>query len=234
MRPRIVAPAISFRSLPFARFRLEFLAMRVWRGDFRDLFHTFRIALDLRKMSLAFIGLALSAAACACLFVLFTLFSDRQAVAAGELARDEAFGAKVEKREWMLAAGRVRGFMARHLGSFRPAARAACAPGLRRCPLRPSACSACSGCCPLPKTRVGWLALACCGLLTWLIFARLAGAITRIAAVEIAQDERIEIAEAMRYASENHRAYFWAPVSVLLGIGFSRPATWPAGSSCAA
>jgi hypothetical protein len=55
-------------------------------------------------------------------------------------------------------------------------------------------------------------------LAVWYVWAYFAGAICRIAAVEIARDERITLNEALAFAREKFRSVFYAPVAVVLVI----------------
>jgi hypothetical protein len=56
----------------------------------------------------------------------------------------------------------------------------------------------------------------------WLLFvwSRFGGAVTRIAAVEIAKDERITTNEALDYSNKKFSSYFWSPLSVLIAFMF--------------
>jgi hypothetical protein len=55
-------------------------------------------------------------------------------------------------------------------------------------------------------------------LAVWYVWAYFAGGISRIAAVEIARDERIELNEALQFAREKFRSIFWAPIAIVLAI----------------
>lgn len=57
-------------------------------------------------------------------------------------------------------------------------------------------------------------------IVTWFAWAYFAGAICRIAAVEVAKDERIELVEAAKFAREKYRSVFWSPLAVILAIVF--------------
>jgi len=66
--------------------------------------------------------------------------------------------------------------------------------------------------------------LAClllCGLSSLAIWAFFGGAITRIAAVQLACGERVSLASAMRHACSKWLAYFVAPLIPLLGVAFA-------------
>jgi hypothetical protein len=63
---------------------------------------------------------------------------------------------------------------------------------------------------------VGGIAL----LAIWYVWAYFAAGICRIAAIEVARDERIELNEALGFAREKFRSVFYAPVAVVLAIAF--------------
>ncbi len=54
----------------------------------------------------------------------------------------------------------------------------------------------------------------------WAIWAYFAGAISRIAAVEIARDESIETKEALKFAASKYRSLVCSPIAVLIAIVF--------------
>ena len=62
--------------------------------------------------------------------------------------------------------------------------------------------------------------LICCGLWSLAIWAFFGAAITRIAAVQLAANERITWGAALRYACSKFFAYFFAP---LFPLGRHRP-----------
>ncbi len=167
--------------------------MREFRGDWRDLFHTFRMALDPRKLSLAFAALWLVALGSGTILAIFAFSSDAAACRAGALAPDETFAARFTDGQWTLAAGRLTAFLSENLG----------------------------GCCPCrAPSGAGFGFLAVSIVWGWFVAAAFGGAISRIAAVEIARSERMPLSEATGYAGANYKAFFWAPVSVVIGIGF--------------
>jgi hypothetical protein len=69
----------------------------------------------------------------------------------------------------------------------------------------------------MPKARayVSIVVLALGLLLIWSYFG---GAIGRIAAVEVARDERIELREARKFACHKYWAYLWAPIVPAIGV----------------
>lgn len=54
----------------------------------------------------------------------------------------------------------------------------------------------------------------------WFVWAYFGGAIARIAAIEVARDERIELNESMKFAGQKFRSFFWSPVAIVLAILF--------------
>lgn len=64
------------------------------------------------------------------------------------------------------------------------------------------------------------LILGIVAIVSWLVWAYFGGAISRIAAVEIAKDERIELVEAAKFAREKYRSVFWSPLAVVLAVIF--------------
>lgn len=65
-----------------------------------------------------------------------------------------------------------------------------------------------------------WIFLIVLGVGFLLIWSYFGGAISRIAAVELARDERIEIREAHKFACRKYWAYLWAPIVPALGVVF--------------
>ncbi len=199
--------------------------MRQLSGGFRDLFHTFRIALDPRKMSLAFVALGGSAIGLGLILSVFTFAADQWAYKQGTLKLSETFAYALNHVQWAQAADRLEAFLAEHLGA-NPLGALTARSGLARraadivdlvVPWRSIECAIC---CVSPRTPIGWGCLLIGLVWYWFVWAGFGGAIARIAAVEIAKDERIELAEAVDYATQNYRACFWAPTAVALGIGF--------------
>lgn len=60
--------------------------------------------------------------------------------------------------------------------------------------------------------------VACCGLLTLLIWSIIGGAITRSAAVQLARDERIGLRQSLSFAFRKLASFFFAPLFPLLGV----------------
>jgi hypothetical protein len=73
----------------------------------------------------------------------------------------------------------------------------------------------------LDVTAGNLLCLVCCGLWSLAIWAFFGAAITRIAAVQLAANERITWGAALRYSCSKYLAYFFAPLGPLVGIGLA-------------
>ena len=199
--------------------------MRDVHGDWRDLFNCFRMALDLRKISLAFVGAVLSGVGIALVLTLaFLAYQHKQ-------GKGSLWGEMREGR-WDRVSQDVQAFS--HYTFARPAPSASsclsCGPGhaMRPCPIR--------RCLSLPASRAGKLLYGLCGMWLLAVWSFYGGAITRIAAVEMAKDERIEFGEATRFAAAHRWSYFWAPLSVaaaalafalcIVAVGWVCDATW--------
>ncbi|MCI0342581.1 MAG: hypothetical protein L0216_15800 [Planctomycetales bacterium] len=213
--------------------------MRELRGDYRDLFLGFRVALDPRKMLLGLAGL------------LFSLLGVGAILGIGASSgmdgpeRDGFTTALQEGRlpdAWAFAArGLDRTFSVPEEHAKRPPprlvhvkgkgpVRVAPAPRPRPVPDRSSLLSAwdrfCEGVLPrlFPIHRgEHWNAIAallCVALFFWLvlIWSFFGGAICRIAAVEVAKDERISTREALQFARQKYSSFFWSPVSVFIAF----------------
>jgi hypothetical protein len=80
------------------------------------------------------------------------------------------------------------------------------------------------------KATVSDLAcLVLCGLSSLAIWAFFGGAISRIAAVQLAADERISLAAALRHACSKWVSYFSAPLFPLLGMALAAVPIWSLG-----
>lgn len=181
--------------------------MREIRGDWRDLFHTFRIALDLRKLSLAFVGSVLS-------LVGIALVLTVAMAAAHSRNGTPGLGKDLREGRWGVARERVQSFAGTLFQA--PAPEQAEAAGCARCcPALSKAWNAC----PLSRlcrpTKAGCLALCLCGAWMMIVWSFFGGAITRIAAVELARDERIPFGEATRFARSRYFSYLGSPLSVI-------------------
>ncbi len=78
-------------------------------------------------------------------------------------------------------------------------------------------------------TRRSLPCLLLCGLCSLAICAYFGGAITRIAAVQLAAEERLPLAAALRFACRKWPAYFVAPLVPLLGVALAAAPIWILG-----
>ncbi len=156
--------------------------MRDLKGDWRDLFNGFMLALDLRKMFLAFCG------------IVFTVFGIGAVTAIIGNTIDPEF------------VHRPNGF---HLHTMYQT-------------VAQSWHVIFSGTDGHPADWKIYLPYSVFAVLAFLvIWSYFGGAISRIAAYEIAKDgERIETAKALRFASKKFWSFFWAPLICAIGFGF--------------
>lgn len=72
--------------------------------------------------------------------------------------------------------------------------------------------------------KTDWLTQIIVGAVIVIIFlflwSRFGGAIARIAAYEVAKDERIETSKALRFSKDKLSAFFWAPLLCIIGFVF--------------
>jgi hypothetical protein len=165
--------------------------MRELKGDWKDLFNGFMLALDLRKMFLGFCG------------IMFTLFGPVAATCwtAKQIAPD----------------------IVPDLNNYAPhelwrAIRASFSVLYCGTPLN-------------PPTWHLWLPHLIATLVSVLaIWSYFGGAISRIAAYEIAKDgERIETARALQFARRKFWAFFMSPWVCIIGFGFFFACNWAGG-----
>ncbi|MBI4229695.1 MAG: hypothetical protein HY608_02555 [Planctomycetes bacterium] len=204
--------------------------MRVMQGDWRDLFSVFRIALDPRKLALAMVGLTLTVVVCGALVGLFVWIDDRwgaetDAPALVPSVRAHLGATDEIERGRHLVAARARLSEYFDTTFHRSVARgisrkSLLAAHVRNVAERTVGAGRVRGWVEslTPQRAQGWLLWIACLAAGWYIWSMFGGAITRIAAVEIAKDERIEFAEAWTYARTNWRSYFWSPTIVALGM----------------
>jgi hypothetical protein len=177
--------------------------MREMKGDWRDLFNGFMLALDLRKMFLGFAGLLLTLGSVGAFLALFDS-QDKY------ILRDPT---RLRLDRSVRQSKSERYFNPKVVTLAEPAAltcegvRLAAVLGARRV-LRESHWT----------VRVT-LPLGV-GMLLVLIWSYFGGAIARIAAVEVARDERIETQKALHFAAKKYSAFFWAPLVCLIGFAF--------------
>jgi hypothetical protein len=174
--------------------------MRELRGDWRDLFNGFMVALDLRKCFLALCGIALTVFLCGGLTIWLGNTLDTYAV---DTPRDLVLHKwwRAQCQAWdVIFSGTEKG-------------------------LPPSALEASMKVPAGPRYHHNhWVALGYSAAFLVLllgIWSYFGGAIARIAAFEIAKDgERIETRKALQFARRKFWSFFWAPLICLIGFLF--------------
>ncbi|HEX7897627.1 MAG TPA: hypothetical protein VF950_07685 [Planctomycetota bacterium] len=174
--------------------------MRELRGDWRDLFNGFMVALDLRKCFLALCGIALTIFLCGGMTIWLGNALDAHAV---DAPRDLVL------HKWCRAQSQaIHVIYKGTVDGLPPTAREAqkkTPEGVR-------------------SKHSHWIALgySAAVVLTFLaIWSYFGGAIARIAAFEIAKDgERIETRKALQFAKRKFWSFFWAPLICVIGLLF--------------
>ena len=174
--------------------------MRELRGDWRDLFNGFMVALDLRKCFLALCGIALTVFLCGGLTIWLGNALDPQAVdRPGDLVLHKWWRAQCQAWD-VIYAGTEKGLPTSALEAAKkvPA-------GVR-----------------YHHSHGIALGYSAVFLLLFLgIWSYFGGAIARIAAFEIAKDgERIETRKALGFAKKKFWSFFWAPLICIIGLLF--------------
>ena len=181
--------------------------MRELKGNWQDMFNGFMLALDLRKMFLGFAGLLLSLGAVGGLLYAFDKADPL-------ILRDPRY-LDVDRT---IHQPKLMRLLAPRVVELDAQAPVTCAR------LRASvAATARRVLCQSPGRVRILLPLAIALLLTF-IWSYFGGAISRIAAVEVAKDERIETQKALQFAADKFGAFFWAPL--ICGLGFLFFALW--------
>jgi len=180
--------------------------MRELRQDWRDIFLGFRIALDAKKIILGAAGLVLSLA----WIVGLTVILHYRPLALTDTSHDAVIEAVFRLP---VAPGALKAVF--NAPTSVPAWKTAFF-------------STTPGCFVTLLGDVfkdGFQFWECVGLLFYLIgllaiWSLIGGGITRIAAVELAKDERIELGEATNYSASKFWSYFWSPLVPILGVIF--------------
>jgi hypothetical protein len=167
--------------------------MREVKGNWKDILASFKIALDPAKVILAFMGVVLSVVG----MLIVNALTDRAGyliilgiIVAAGLIVYFSFREKGDKSRYYICAGGIAAAII--LGIIFKVSQKLYDV--------------------VPLFAGGfWL------LVVWSFFG---GAITRIAAVEIAADERIGMKEAARFACKKYQALIWSPLVPILGILF--------------
>jgi hypothetical protein len=179
--------------------------MRELKGDWRDLFNGFMVALDLRKCFLALLGIFVTICLCGGLTITLGNSLNPPAV---EVPRDLVLHHwwGTQKQAWHVIYGETR--------AFKPA-------DLQKDPAKVATASTTGE--DKHRTpaliRIGYTVLFALLFLT--IWSYFGGAIARIAAYEIAKDgERIETRKALQFARRKFWSFFWAPLICVIGFFF--------------
>jgi hypothetical protein len=176
--------------------------MRELKGDWRDLFNGFMVALDLRKCFLALLGIFVTICLCGGLTITLGNSLNHKAV---EVPRDLVLHHwwKTQNQAWAVIYGETN--IPKEVAPAKPGVPAQYAPGdVHRTP---------------PLVRIGYTVLFALLFLT--IWSYFGGAIARIAAYEIAKDgERIETRKALQFARRKFWSFFWAPLICVIGFFF--------------
>lgn len=183
--------------------------MREIKGRWTDLFNGFRMGLDSKKMLLAFVGLAAS------LFITFLV------VFLVTLGASEDVRGYV-KSGWVTQAIReIPKHYVDQVKDLRQEAREI-AKALEEDPdhieLPGRIKSHRSVVCSFVAMCIGTDALIF--VLLWAVWSYFGSAICRMAAFEIAKDERMEMGAALGFARQKWHAVFWAPIAVAIFIAF--------------
>jgi hypothetical protein len=185
--------------------------MRELKGDWRDLFNGFMVALDLRKCFLALLGIFVTIFFCGGLTVLMGNSLNPKYV---EVPRDLVLHhwLDTQKQAWQVIYG--KSFVEEKVEAPKPAEGVMMAPkavapsSVKYVPLKPPA-----------YVQIGYTILFALIFLT--IWSYFGGAIARIAAYEIAKDgERIETRKALQFARRKFWSFFWAPLICVIGFFF--------------
>jgi hypothetical protein len=180
--------------------------MRELKGDWRDLFNGFMVALDLRKCFLALLGIFVTICLCGGLTVSLGNALNRDAVKVpSDLVLHHWWN--TQKDAWAVIYGKT--YIVEKIDAPKtPEGVKPLEATYRPVPLKPSA-----------FIQIGYTALFALLFLT--IWSYFGGAIARIAAYEIAKDgERIETRKALQFARKKFWSFFWAPLICVIGFFF--------------
>jgi hypothetical protein len=179
--------------------------MRELKGDWRDLFNGFMVALDLRKCFLALLGIFVTICLCGGLTVaLGNALNPKAVVVPEDLVLHHWW--HTQKQSWDVIYG--RSVLIEEAPKPPEGVMMAPRQAPKEVPLKPSA-----------LIQIGYTALFALLFLT--IWSYFGGAIARIAAYEIAKDgERIETRKALQFARRKFWSFFWAPLICVIGFFF--------------
>lgn len=187
--------------------------MRELKGDWRDLFNGFMVALDLRKCFLALLGIFVTICACGGLTIVLANSIDPQYI---EPPKDLVLHKwwNVQAQSWDVIYNGAYTIKSAPV----PAAPAGAMMSPKSAPVTVTP--------PLlertkasPVIRIGYTVVFALLFLT--IWSYFGGAIARIATYEIAKDgERIETRKALQFAKRKFWSFFWAPLICVIGFFF--------------
>ena len=183
--------------------------MRELKGDWRDLFNGFMVALDLRKCFLALLGIFVTICLCGGLTITLGSSLNRHAVVVPhDLVLHHWW--TTQNQAWAVIYGETQPIQeaspAKAPEGMAPKSVAAKVP--ETLPHRTP-----------PLIKIGYTVLFALLFLT--IWSYFGGAIARIAAYEIAKDgERIETRKALQFARRKFWSFFWAPLICVIGFFF--------------
>jgi MFS family permease len=181
--------------------------MRELKGDWRDLFNGFMVALDLRKCFLALCGIVVTI--CLCGGMTITLAHSVSPTEV-EVPRDLVL------HKWLRA--QCQSWHVIYQGAIEKPA-----PGPTAKPSETKAAAEMASE-PVKRTPRPWVAVGYSlvfGLVFIAIWSYFGGAIARIAAYEIAKDgERIETRKALQFSRKKFWSFFWAPLICAIGLLF--------------
>jgi hypothetical protein len=187
--------------------------MRELKGDWRDLFNGFMVALDLRKCFLALLGIFVTICACGGLTIVLANSIDPQTIEPPkDLVLHKWWNTQVTS--WDVI---YNGAYTQKTASV-PAAPAGAMMSPKSAPITvtPSLPDRTKA---SPVVRIGYTVVFALLFLT--IWSYFGGAIARIATYEIAKDgERIETRKALQFAKRKFWSFFWAPLICVIGFFF--------------
>ncbi len=173
--------------------------MRELKGDWRDLFNGFMVALDLRKCFLALCGIFVTILLCGGVTLWLGNALDPQAVTPPDSLRLHEWW-EAQQSSWDVI----------YDGAYIRDAKGGLTYGPSGVVLRKDA---------HVGIVIGYTAVF--ALLLIAIWSYFGGAIARIAAYEIAKDgERIETRKALQFAKKKFWSFFWAPLICVIGLAF--------------
>ena len=193
--------------------------MRELKGDWKDLFNGFMVALDLRKCFLALCGIVVTICFCGGLTITLGHSLEPKAVAVPQdLVLHRWLGAQFQAWDVIYNGAHVAPSRAAETKALEGRASAGGGAVMMKPSPKPPAA-------PVEtRKKRHWVALGYTivfALLFISIWSYFGGAIARIAAYEIAKDgERIETRKALQFSRRKFWSFFWAPLICVIGLLF--------------